>query len=110
MPIIRVKLRSVTEVDTRLPPMIVNGPQNQTLPLGGVASLLCVVDGQPTPEVYWFKNDRVLPSVGRNPRLVLVDSGTLQINGNTDLYFFIRPLLFLSPSPPSIQLEVWGVL
>jgi len=76
---------SDAEVDTRLPPVIVNGPQNQTLPLGGVASLLCVVDGQPTPEVYWFKDDRVLSSVGRDPRLVLVDSGTFQISGTTDL-------------------------
>ena len=61
--------------------MIVSGPQNQTLPLGGTASLLCVVSGQPTPDVYWFKNDRVLPSVGRDPRVVLLNSGTLQISG-----------------------------
>ena len=97
--IIRMKLCSVTEVDTRLPPVIVNGPQNQTLPLGGEASLLCVVDGQPTPEVYWFKNDRVLPSVGRDTRLVLVDSGTLQINGNTLVYFYqVAPISLFLPT------------
>jgi len=71
-------------VDSRLPPVIVSGPQNQTLPLGGVASLRCVVSGQPTPGVYWFKNDHVLPPVGRDPRFVLLNSGTLQISGNMD--------------------------
>jgi len=71
-------------VDTRLPPVIVTGPQNQTLPLGGVASLMCLVDGQPAPQVYWFKNDHVLPSVGRDPRFALLNSGTLQISGNAD--------------------------
>ena len=79
-----VDMMMCVEVDTRLPPLIVSGPQNQTLPLGGVASLLCVVDGQPTPDVYWFKNDHVLPSVGRDPRFVLLHSGTLQITGNAD--------------------------
>ena len=74
----------ISELDTRLPPVIVSGPQNQTLPLGGDASLLCVVDGQPTPHVYWFKNERVLASVGRDPRFVIVDFGTLQISSNTD--------------------------
>jgi len=76
------------EVDARLPPLIVSGPQNQTLPLGGVASLLCAVDGQPTPQVYWFKNERVLTSVGRNPRFVLDDTGTLQISGTTPIFSF----------------------
>ena len=71
-------------MDTRLPPVIVTGPQNQTLPLGGVASLMCLVDGQPAPQVYWFKNDHVLPSVGRDPRFALLNSGTLQISGNAD--------------------------
>ena len=105
----RVKLRSVTAEDTRLPPTIVNGPQNQTLPLGGMASLLCVVDGQPTPEVYWFKNDRVLPSVGRNPRLVLVNSGTLQISGNADIYFLSGRFDILLPSPPCSSLPAFDL-
>ena len=72
------------EVDSRLPPMIVSGPQNQTLPLGGVASLLCDVSGQPRPDVHWFKNGRVLPSARRDSRLARINSGTLQITGNVD--------------------------
>jgi roundabout axon guidance receptor 2 len=77
--IAKVKLQ-VKDTDTRLPPFIVHGPQNQTLPVGGTATLLCSTAGEPPPDVYWFRNGRVLTSIGREPRFTIIDTGTLLIS------------------------------
>lgn len=72
--------RCVSETDTRPPPLIQVGPQNQTLPISSLASLQCSAVGDPLPSVRWFKNDRLLTL--NELRFALLDSGTLQIAGN----------------------------
>ncbi len=67
------------DVDPRPPPIIHQGPQNQTLPVNSVAMLQCHSSGDPPPTIRWYKNGRLLST--RDPRVGLLDSGTLQISG-----------------------------
>jgi len=67
------------DFDPRPPPIIHQGPQNQTLPINSVAMLQCSASGDPLPVIRWYRNGRVLPL--RDPRFTLLDSGTLQISG-----------------------------
>ncbi|XP_060573508.1 roundabout homolog 1-like isoform X3 [Ruditapes philippinarum] len=64
--------------DTRPPPIITIGPQNQTLHVDSVAVLQCEADGDPKPIIRWYKNGRPLLMSG--PRYAKRDSGTLQIS------------------------------
>ncbi|KAG8172476.1 hypothetical protein JTE90_015743, partial [Oedothorax gibbosus] len=59
-------------------PVIKLGPANQTLPLNTVAMLPCEATGDPKPSIRWFYNSTPLQM--RDPRLVVLDSGTLQID------------------------------
>lgn len=68
----------VKDVDPRPPPIIHQGPQNQTLPVNSVAMLQCSASGDPPPTIHWFKDNRQL-GLG-DPRFALLDSGTLQIS------------------------------
>ncbi|GFO47813.1 roundabout-like protein 2, partial [Plakobranchus ocellatus] len=75
---------SVTVVsnDDRLPPVIIAGPQNQTMPPGKVALLKCVVrgaKGAPAPQVRWYKDGRTLMT-SADTRMAELNSGTLQIS------------------------------
>ena len=68
----------VRDVDPRPPPIIHQGPQNQTLPIDSVAMLQCHSSGDPPPRINWLKNNR--PLSDRDPRIAILDSGTLQIS------------------------------
>lgn len=67
--------------DPRPPPIIKIGPHNQTLPVDGVALLRCQAEGDPDPIIRWYRNGR--PLLLTDTRLTKLDSGTLQISGNT---------------------------
>lgn len=60
------------------PPVIKLGPANQTLALHSIAMLPCQATDIPPSTVQWYK-DSALLSVN-NPRVTLLDSGTLQIS------------------------------
>ncbi|XP_022256084.1 roundabout homolog 1-like [Limulus polyphemus] len=60
------------------PPVIVFGPTNQTLPQYTMAMLPCEASGTPTPQLTWFLNSSPLPK--NDPRFVVLDTGTLQID------------------------------
>jgi roundabout, axon guidance receptor 2 len=47
---------SVNLQDDSPPPLIIQGPMNQTLPIKSVASLPCRVSGNPQPVVSWYKD------------------------------------------------------
>ena len=67
------------EEDRRPPPMIIMGPQNQTLEVKEVAMLPCQAKGNPPPVIRWYKDGR--PLIGTDPRITILNSGTLQISG-----------------------------
>ncbi|XP_043356929.1 roundabout homolog 3 isoform X3 [Dermochelys coriacea] len=61
----------------RIPPIIRRGPANQTLAVDATAQLQCHVTGNPLPSIQWLKDGQQV--VGRDPRVSLLDNGTLQI-------------------------------
>ncbi|XP_067137945.1 roundabout homolog 1-like isoform X3 [Centruroides vittatus] len=68
----------VTAVADLPPPIIRMGPANQTLPQSTVAMLPCEASGTPNPTIRWLMNTSPVPT--NNPRFVVLDSGTLQID------------------------------
>lgn len=62
------------------PPIMEIGPSNQTLPLQSVANLPCQARGSPPPVIKWYKNSQPLDP-NTSPRISLLPSGTLQIDG-----------------------------
>jgi len=77
--------------DPRPPPIIHQGPQNQTLPVNSLALLPCLATGNPAPTIRWYKNYRELHM--RDPRFALLDSGTLQIAGYRQLHdLYVSPV------------------
>ncbi|XP_070551340.1 roundabout homolog 1-like isoform X4 [Ptychodera flava] len=76
---VKAKLTVIVMTD-RPPPIIRQGPSNQTLAVSSVAMLPCVAAGNPPPTVRWQKDNSLISS--SNPRISLSDPGTLQI---TDL-------------------------
>jgi hypothetical protein len=71
------------------PPIIKLGPVNQTLPQDTVAMLPCEALGSPQPVIKWLVNNKPIPL--QEPRFVVLDSGTLQIDGMNE---FSKYLLF----------------
>ncbi|XP_071665914.1 roundabout homolog 2 isoform X15 [Patagioenas fasciata] len=68
----------VTDVLTdRPPPIILQGPINQTLAVDGTALLKCKATGDPLPVISWLKEGFAFPA--RDPRTSIQDQGTLQI-------------------------------
>ncbi|XP_063249996.1 roundabout homolog 2 isoform X4 [Prinia subflava] len=68
----------VTDVLTdRPPPIILQGPVNQTLAVEGTALLKCKATGDPLPVISWLKEGFTF--LGRDPRTSIQDQGTLQI-------------------------------
>uniref|UniRef100_A0A493U0U6 Roundabout guidance receptor 2 n=1 Tax=Anas platyrhynchos platyrhynchos TaxID=8840 RepID=A0A493U0U6_ANAPP len=68
----------VTDVLTdRPPPIILQGPVNQTLAVDGTALLKCKATGDPLPVISWLKEGFTF--LGRDPRTSIQDQGTLQI-------------------------------
>ncbi|XP_035390171.1 roundabout homolog 2 isoform X3 [Electrophorus electricus] len=73
----------VTDVLTdRPPPIIRQGPANQTLGVDGVALLKCLASGEPVPTISWLKDGVSLLS--KDPRMSVQELGNLQIR-NTRL-------------------------
>ncbi|XP_066507846.1 roundabout homolog 2-like isoform X5 [Hoplias malabaricus] len=66
----------------RPPPIIQQGPTNQTVGVGGLALLGCRASGDPQPTVTWLKDG--LSLLGKEPRMSLLEPGSLQIK-NTKL-------------------------
>lgn len=64
-------------VSDRPPPVIRQGPINQTVAVDGTVVLNCVVSGNPSPTVLWRK-DGVLVST-HDSRVKQLDTGALQI-------------------------------
>ncbi|XP_037124501.1 roundabout homolog 2 isoform X12 [Syngnathus acus] len=68
----------VTDVlSDRPPPVIRQGPSNQTLGMDSVALLKCQASGDPIPSVSWLKDGISL--LGKDPRMSLQELGSLQI-------------------------------
>uniref|UniRef100_A0A8C4S320 Roundabout, axon guidance receptor, homolog 2 (Drosophila) n=1 Tax=Erpetoichthys calabaricus TaxID=27687 RepID=A0A8C4S320_ERPCA len=68
----------VTDVFTdRPPPIIRQGPSNQTLAVDSVALLKCQASGDPIPTISWLKDGVSL--LGKDSRMSLQDLGSLQI-------------------------------
>ncbi|XP_041864948.1 roundabout homolog 2-like isoform X2 [Melanotaenia boesemani] len=61
----------------RPPPIIRQGPSNQTQALGGVSLLRCQASGDPEPTITWRKNGANL--LGKDQRFSLLEHGSLQI-------------------------------
>ncbi|XP_047420626.1 roundabout homolog 2 isoform X4 [Sciurus carolinensis] len=68
----------VTDVLTdRPPPIILQGPVNQTLAVDGTALLKCKATGDPLPVISWLKEGFTF--LGRDSRASIQEQGTLQI-------------------------------
>uniref|UniRef100_A0A8C9UZ82 Roundabout, axon guidance receptor, homolog 2 (Drosophila) n=1 Tax=Scleropages formosus TaxID=113540 RepID=A0A8C9UZ82_SCLFO len=68
----------VTDVLTdRPPPIIRQGPANQTLAVDSVAHLKCQASGDPIPTISWLKDG--LSLLGRDNRMSLLELGSLVI-------------------------------
>uniref|UniRef100_A0A4W6F711 Roundabout guidance receptor 2 n=1 Tax=Lates calcarifer TaxID=8187 RepID=A0A4W6F711_LATCA len=112
----------VADGKDRPPPIIRQGPSNQTQALGGVTVLRCQASGEPEPMVSWRKNGASL--LGKDPRFSLLDHGSLQIEStkvgysglqrciyrcenaawtcnSTDLVDFMSHNATVLPGPPS---------
>lgn len=61
----------------RPPPIILQGPANQTLAVDGTALLKCKATGDPLPVISWLKEGFTFLS--RDPRATIQEQGTLQI-------------------------------
>ncbi|XP_036392033.1 roundabout homolog 3 isoform X2 [Megalops cyprinoides] len=61
----------------RIPPIIRQGPANQTLAQGATAQLQCHVMGSPLPSIQWEKDGQRI--LGNDARISLMENGTLQI-------------------------------
>ncbi|XP_016339041.1 roundabout homolog 2-like [Sinocyclocheilus anshuiensis] len=61
----------------RPPPIIRQGPANQTLGVDSVALLRCHASGEPVPTISWLKDGVSL--LGKDARMSLQDLGSLQI-------------------------------
>ncbi|KAM9732764.1 roundabout homolog 1 isoform 8-T8 [Menidia menidia] len=90
--VITKALLEVTDVvSDRPPPIIRQGPTNQTVAVDGTVVLNCVTSGNPTPTVLWRK-DGVLVST-HDSRVKQLDTGALQIRyaklGDTGVYMCI---------------------
>lgn len=66
-----------TVVSDRPPPVIRQGPTNQTVAVDGTVVLNCMASGNPTPTILWRK-DGVLVST-HDSRVKQLDTGALQI-------------------------------
>ncbi|XP_030010177.1 roundabout homolog 2-like isoform X2 [Sphaeramia orbicularis] len=78
----KAQLEVADALKDRPPPIIRQGPSNQTQGLGGVTLLRCQASGDPEPTVTWRKNGASL--LGKDPRFSLLEHGSLQIQ-NTKL-------------------------
>ncbi|XP_037605220.1 roundabout homolog 2-like isoform X2 [Sebastes umbrosus] len=73
----KAQLEVADALKDRPPPIIRQGPSNQTQALGSVSLLRCQASGDPEPTVTWRKNGASL--LGKDPRFSLLEHGSLQI-------------------------------
>lgn len=66
-----------TVLTDRPPPIIKQGPANQTLAVDTVALLKCQASGEPVPTISWLKDGVSL--LGKDSRMSLQELGSLQI-------------------------------
>lgn len=69
----------VTSPEDHPPPVIVQGPMNQTLPFKSVATLTCRAVGSPLPVISWYKDG--VPVLSVKDKINISDTGTLTIQG-----------------------------
>lgn len=72
---VRSKL-TITSQEDRPPPIIIQGPVNQTLPVKSVALLNCRASGTPTPIISWYRDG--IPVIPSN-KINITESGLLTI-------------------------------
>uniref|UniRef100_A0A3Q3WTC1 Roundabout, axon guidance receptor, homolog 3 (Drosophila) n=1 Tax=Mola mola TaxID=94237 RepID=A0A3Q3WTC1_MOLML len=78
-----VLTKALLEVEGgRVPPIIRQGPANQTVPRGAMVQLHCRVIGGPSIRISWEKDGERLQ--GNKPRVTLAENGTLQITDDAD--------------------------
>ncbi|XP_049536021.1 roundabout homolog 1-like [Anopheles darlingi] len=68
---------SVNLQHDRPPPLILQGPVNQTLPIKSVATLPCKASGVPTPVISWYKDGIPILATAKTN---ISESGTLTIS------------------------------
>uniref|UniRef100_A0A3Q0RZP5 Roundabout, axon guidance receptor, homolog 2 (Drosophila) n=1 Tax=Amphilophus citrinellus TaxID=61819 RepID=A0A3Q0RZP5_AMPCI len=73
----KAQLEVADALKDRPPPIIRQGPSNQTQALGGVSLLRCQASGDPEPTITWRKNGANL--LGKDARFSLLEHGSLQI-------------------------------
>lgn len=64
-------------VSDRPPPVIRQGPENQTIAVDGTVLLNCITTGTPVPTVLWKKDGALVTT--HDSRISQSDTGTLQI-------------------------------
>lgn len=74
---------NVTSIVDIPPPLIILGPVDQTLAEHTTAILPCDATGTPRPSLKWLLNGNPIPV--SNGRFTVLDTGTLQIDGNLHL-------------------------
>ncbi|XP_077985313.1 roundabout homolog 1-like [Glandiceps talaboti] len=83
---VRANLKVIVLTDSP-PPIIRQGPSNQTLAVDSIAMLSCQASGEPSPSIRWVKDNFLIIA---KPRIALLDDGTLQISdlriGDTGKY------------------------
>ncbi|XP_057676121.1 roundabout homolog 2-like isoform X2 [Corythoichthys intestinalis] len=73
----KAQLEVADALKDRPPPIIRQGPFNQTQPLGSVTVLRCQASGDPQPTITWRKNG--VGPLGKESRFSLLEHGSLQI-------------------------------
>lgn len=83
----------------RVPPIIRQGPANQTLAPGSTAQLQCYVMGNPLPSIQWERDEQRI--LGNDERVSLMENGSLQITAlqvcyRSEYVFFFSTLVPLA--------------
>lgn len=68
----------LTAPSDHVPPIIRQGPANQTLAPGSTIQLHCHIMGNPTPSIQWEKDGQRI--LGNDDRIMLMENGTFQIS------------------------------
>ncbi|XP_061607732.1 roundabout homolog 1-like isoform X2 [Phyllopteryx taeniolatus] len=107
-------LLEVTDSSSELPPPVIRqGPVNQTVPVDSTVVLSCHTTGVPPPSVHWKKDGAVLSPA--DTRLSVAESGSLEIRytklGDTGFYTCVAT----SPNGEAswsahLQVEAFGVV
>lgn len=86
----------------RIPPIIRQGPANQTLARGATVQLQCYVMGNPLPSIQWERDGQRI--LGNDERISLMENGSLQITALQVL--FRSGYVFFKLSNPR-DISIW---